>query len=29
MDWTSLYLVLEEKEGKWILKAIAHGEWTP
>jgi hypothetical protein len=28
LDWRSLRLVLEEKEGAWYLVGIAHDEWT-
>lgn len=28
MDWRSLRLVLEEREGRWYLVGVAHDEWT-
>ncbi len=28
LDWRSLRLVLEEKEGIWYLVAVVHDEWT-
>lgn len=28
MDWESLKLVFEEKDGEWYLVAIVHDEWT-
>jgi hypothetical protein len=28
MDWRSLRLVLEEKDGNWYLVGIVHDEWT-
>jgi len=28
LDWRSLRLVLEEKEGAWYLVAVVHDEWT-
>lgn len=28
MDWSSLYLVLEEMDGKWKLVGIVHDQWT-
>jgi len=28
MDWSSLYLALEQYEGKWKLVGIAHDQWT-
>ncbi len=28
LDWRSLHLVLEEKEGAWHLVGIVHDEWT-
>lgn len=28
MDWKSLKLVFEEKEGKWYLVGVVHDEWT-
>ena len=29
MDWESLKLVFEEKEGNWWLGGIIHDQWTP
>lgn len=28
MDWRSLRLVLEEREGRWYLVGVVHDEWT-
>jgi len=28
MDWTSLWLVFEKKNGQWYLVGIVHDEWT-
>lgn len=28
LDWTSLRLVFEEYQGKWMLVGIIHAEWT-
>jgi hypothetical protein len=29
LDWRSLRLVFQEKDGSWYLVAIIHDEWTP
>jgi hypothetical protein len=28
MDWRSLWLVFEKKDGTWYLTGIVHGQWT-
>jgi hypothetical protein len=28
MDWRSLRLFLEQKDGTWYLVGIVHGQWT-
>jgi len=28
MDWASLILVLEQKDGRWYVSAVVHNQWT-